>query len=35
MYVDGFVLPVPKKNIEDYRKMSQTAGRVWRRIAIA
>ena len=28
-YVDGFVLPVPKKNIESYRKMAETAGKVW------
>jgi uncharacterized protein YbaA (DUF1428 family) len=30
-YVDGFVLPVPKKNLGDYRRMSQAAGRVWKR----
>jgi len=29
-YVDGFVVPVPKKNIEAYRRMSQKAGKVWR-----
>lgn len=29
-YVDGFVLPVPKKNVEAYRKMSQLAGEVWK-----
>ncbi len=29
-YVDGFVVPVPKANIEAYRQMSETAGRVWR-----
>lgn len=29
-YVDGFVLPVPKKNINDYKKMSAKAGKVWR-----
>ena len=29
-YVDGFVLPVPKKNLEAYRRMAQTAGKVWR-----
>jgi uncharacterized protein YbaA (DUF1428 family) len=29
-YVDGFVLPVPKKNIEAYRKMSRKAGKIWR-----
>ena len=29
-YVDGFVLPVPKKNIDAYRRMSRKAGKVWR-----
>jgi uncharacterized protein YbaA (DUF1428 family) len=29
-YVDGFLLPVPKKNIEAYRKISSKAGKVWR-----
>ena len=29
-YVDGFVLPVPKKNIAAYRRMSTAAGKVWR-----
>jgi uncharacterized protein YbaA (DUF1428 family) len=29
-YVDGFVVPVPKKNLQDYRRMSQKAGKVWR-----
>ncbi|MGB7948252.1 MAG: DUF1428 family protein, partial [Candidatus Binatia bacterium] len=28
-YVDGFVLPVPKKKLEAYRKMAQQAGKVW------
>ena len=31
MYVDGFVLAVPRKNIEAYRKMSRAAGQVWRK----
>jgi uncharacterized protein YbaA (DUF1428 family) len=26
-YVDGFVLPVPKKNIAAYRRMAQKASR--------
>ena len=30
LYVDGFLLPVPKKNIEAYRKLARKAGRVWR-----
>jgi uncharacterized protein YbaA (DUF1428 family) len=29
-YVDGYVLPVPKKNLEAYRQMAQQAGQVWR-----
>ena len=29
-YVDGFVLPVPKKNVEAYRAMAKKAGRIWR-----
>ncbi len=29
-YVDGFVLPVPRKNLEAYRQMSRKAGKVWR-----
>ena len=30
-YVDGFVLPVPKRNIAAYRRMAQQAGKVWRK----
>ena len=29
-YVDGFVLPVPKKNLKAYFRMAKKAGRVWR-----
>lgn len=29
-YVDGFVVPVPKKNLAAYRKIADTAGKVWR-----
>jgi uncharacterized protein YbaA (DUF1428 family) len=29
-YVDGFVVPVPKRNLEAYRRMARTAGKVWR-----
>ena len=28
-YVDGFVVPVPKKNLEAYKKMARTASKVW------
>jgi uncharacterized protein YbaA (DUF1428 family) len=29
-YVDGFVLPVPKKNLAAYRRMARKAGVIWR-----
>src|SRR5215813_7186661 len=29
-YVDGFVLPVPKKNLQSYRRIAQKASKVWR-----
>ena len=29
-YVDGFVLPVPKKNIAAYKKLAQKAAKVWK-----
>jgi uncharacterized protein YbaA (DUF1428 family) len=28
-YVDGFVLPVPKKNLKAYRRMAHKASKVW------
>lgn len=30
-YVDGYVLPVPKKNIKAYIKMAKKAERLWRK----
>jgi uncharacterized protein YbaA (DUF1428 family) len=30
MYIDGFVVPVPKKNLDAYRAMAKRAGKVWR-----
>jgi uncharacterized protein YbaA (DUF1428 family) len=30
MYVDGFVVPVPKKKVQAYRRMAQKAGKIWR-----
>jgi len=30
-YVDGFVLPVPKKKLREYRALAQRAGKVWRK----
>jgi uncharacterized protein YbaA (DUF1428 family) len=32
MYVDGFVLPIPKKNVEVYRQIARAAGRVWKEL---
>ena len=29
-YVDGFILPVPKKKLAAYRNMARLAGKVWR-----
>ena len=28
-YVDGFVVPVPKKNMKKYEQISRKAGKVW------
>jgi uncharacterized protein YbaA (DUF1428 family) len=30
-YVDGYVLPILKKNLPAYRRMAQIAGKVWRK----
>ncbi|HUP44875.1 MAG TPA: DUF1428 domain-containing protein [Thermoanaerobaculia bacterium] len=30
MYVDGFLLTVPKKKIDAYRRIARKAGKVWR-----
>jgi len=29
-YFDGFVVPVPKKKLDAYRRMAKTASKVWR-----
>ena len=29
-YIDGFVIPVPRKNLKAYRKMALKASKVWR-----
>ena len=29
-YVDGFVLPVPKSNVDAYRRIARKAGKIWR-----
>ena len=28
-YVDGYVLPVPKKNLAYYRRIARKAGKIW------
>jgi len=30
-YVDGFVIPVPKKNVAAYRKMARMGARAWKK----
>ncbi|MBC7983946.1 MAG: DUF1428 domain-containing protein [Candidatus Obscuribacterales bacterium] len=29
-YVDGFVLPIPTKNLAAYRRMASKAGKIWK-----
>jgi len=29
-YVDGYVLPVPKKNIKAYRRLAEMGAKIWR-----
>ena len=29
-YVDGYVVPVPKKNLAKYKAMARKAGKIWR-----
>lgn len=29
-YVDGFVVPVPKAKLDAYRRLAETAGKVWK-----
>jgi uncharacterized protein YbaA (DUF1428 family) len=29
-YVDGFIIPVPKKNVKAYMKMAKRAAKVWK-----
>jgi uncharacterized protein YbaA (DUF1428 family) len=30
-YVDGFVIPIPRRNIAAYRKMAREGARIWKR----
>lgn len=29
-YVDGFLLPIPVKHLDSYRKIARKAGKIWR-----
>lgn len=29
-YVDGFIVPVPKKKLDAYRRMARKSGKIWR-----
>jgi len=29
-YVDGFVIPIPKKNVAAYKRMAQMGAKIWR-----
>ena len=29
-YVDGFILPLPKRNLDAYRRISRKAGKIWK-----
>jgi uncharacterized protein YbaA (DUF1428 family) len=31
-YVDGFVLPLPRKNLAEYRRIARKAGKIWREL---
>lgn len=31
-YVDGFLLPIPKKNLAAYRRIAKRAGVIWREL---
>jgi uncharacterized protein YbaA (DUF1428 family) len=30
-YLDGYILPVPKKNLKAYIRMARTGGKMWRK----
>jgi uncharacterized protein YbaA (DUF1428 family) len=31
-YVDGFVLPIPKRKLEKYRSIARQAGKIWKKM---
>jgi uncharacterized protein YbaA (DUF1428 family) len=30
-YVDGYIIPIPKRNVSIYKKMAKEAGKLWRK----
>jgi uncharacterized protein YbaA (DUF1428 family) len=30
LYVDGYVMPIPRRKVQAYRRIAQKAGKVWR-----
>ena len=30
-YIDGYVVPVPKKKINEYRRMAQRVAKIWKK----
>ena len=30
LYVDGYVIPIPRTRVQAYRRIAQKAGRIWR-----
>ena len=30
LYVDGYVIPIPKRKVEAYRRIAAKAGKIWR-----
>jgi alkaline phosphatase len=31
-YVDGFLIPIPKKHLRTYQRIAQKAGKVWKKL---
>lgn len=31
LYVDGFLIPIPKKNLADYRRLAKLGAQLWRK----
>ncbi len=29
-YIDGFVLPIPRKNLDDYQRLVETVAEIWK-----